>query len=198
MAGCTYLQTWLPIVDRFRVPARYVLFAQLALAAVAAIGLERLLHADADRRLHTRALWAPWGIAAVSVVLADGVAWNAGGKLTASPQWRRAVLLGPALFVAAAGLMTIAVRNSRRAVIALVLLAAGDQALPPSLPRVRLVTDVRTSREPAADLDRLDVHSSDPSCGRPCDQPGGLTLAVLCLVAPGMRSRARPAPGALT
>jgi hypothetical protein len=126
--GLYYMQTWIPIVSQFRVPARYVLFTQLALAVLTALAMSRLLDTSTPHDGRTRALWAPWGVAAVSSVsaiwlVACGIAaWG-------SREAMLAAAIGPALAVVAAALLTVATRGARWAVIGLVVLAAGDHAL---------------------------------------------------------------------
>ena len=129
-AGRLYdLQAWLPWVGLFRAPVRFVPFTQLALAVVGAIALNRLTQQSAvGERGRWQALWAPWSVAAASGLAAVmlGPGDGQGGGLEYSV---RAAVVGPAVLAAAAGLLTLATRGARWAVVGLVLLAAGDQAL---------------------------------------------------------------------
>jgi hypothetical protein len=125
-----YLQTWLPLVGGFRVPARYILFTQFALAVLSALALMRLSSsAPAADRVDRRALWAPWCVAAASVVASAVLAWPFRAELPGSTESMMSVALVPVLFISAAALVTMAVRGARFAVVGLVLLAAGDQGL---------------------------------------------------------------------
>ena len=128
--GLYLLQTYLPLVGLFRAPARYVLFAHLALAVAAAIGIARLARLEgSERRAGGRALWAPWCVVVASAVAAAWWLRGTGQLNSASAAGLLAASLGPLLFAAGAGLLTLAVRGARWALVALVLLAAGDQAL---------------------------------------------------------------------
>jgi hypothetical protein len=118
--GLYLLQTWLPVVGEFRAPARYVLFAHLALAVMAAAALARLGRTPSTDR---RAAWAPWLVAGVAVAAAAW--WLPAGPGVALPV--KAVPV--AFFVAAAALVTWAAGGSRAAGVLLVLLAAADLAL---------------------------------------------------------------------
>jgi hypothetical protein len=125
--GLYLLQTWLPLVGRFRVPARFVFVTQFGLAILAAIALMHLMRRD-DRGPGARTLWAPWSVAALSLVsaawlvLSDRVAVQGSTAMMAAAA-------GPVLLVFAALLLTLAVRGARWAIVGLVLLAAGDQAV---------------------------------------------------------------------
>jgi hypothetical protein len=128
--GLYDLQTWLPIIRGFRVPARYIVFTHFALAMLAALALMRLQSAGpATRSVDRRALRVPWWVAAASVLASAALAWQFRAELSGSTEDVISVALAPALFTAAAGLLTMAVRGVRFAVVALVLLAAGDQGL---------------------------------------------------------------------
>jgi hypothetical protein len=128
--GLYLLQTNLPLVGQFRAPARYVLFTQLALAIIAALAMLQLSRATSPGgQRDPGTLWAPWGLVAVSTLVAVWWTLDKGQSDAMGRQAVLAVTLGPLLFAAAAGLLTLAVRGIRWAVIGLVLLAAGDQAL---------------------------------------------------------------------
>jgi hypothetical protein len=128
--GLYQLQSWVPMARLFRVPARYVLFTQLALSAVSAIAVVRLVQLPTaawnDLR---RALWAPWALAGASAVSAVWLASVSNDGRSPIPEGLLPVAIGPALFIAAAVLLTLAVRRVRFAIAGLVLLAACDHAL---------------------------------------------------------------------
>jgi hypothetical protein len=121
------LQTLLPVVGRFRVPERFVLFTQLSLAILAALAVQQLLR-DAARSGERKpsTAWMPWAVAAGSVI---GAVWYSRTAMPASTVAVVALTAGPALFVTAATLLTFAIRGNRWAIVALVLLAGADQAL---------------------------------------------------------------------
>lgn len=127
--GLYLIQTWLPIVGQFRAPVRYVVFAQFAAASLAAVALARLLRpCDAGDTACRRALWAPWGLTAVLVLLTAGM--DAGTpRESLSRNALLAAWLGPAIFVTGAVLLTLAARGARWALPLLVLCAAVDQAV---------------------------------------------------------------------
>jgi hypothetical protein len=132
-----YLQTWLPLVGQFRVPARYVLFTQLSLAVVAAIALTRLMRdTTRDATAGRHGLWAAWGVAIASAASALWLTRAAvgvpAGPVVDVPHAMTSTLaawLGPLLCAGAAILLTLAVGRVRWALPGLVLLAAGDLAL---------------------------------------------------------------------
>ena len=136
--GLYLLQTYVPLLDQFRAPARYILFTQLSLAVLAALALARLARPSSpDDPSSGRGLWAAWCVAAAS---AFGAVWwirrtglpaaEAGqGVLVVAFGPMLFATLGPMLFVAAAHLLTLAARGARWALVGLVLLAAADQAL---------------------------------------------------------------------
>ena len=119
--GLYLLQTWLPIVGGFRVPARFILFTDLALAVTAAIALHHLLRQP--REGARGGLGAAWGIALASAVTALLLA--TGG--TGAGPWP--MVIGPLLFTIAAALVTLARYHAPAAAVALVLLAGADEAL---------------------------------------------------------------------
>ena len=128
--GGLYLaQTWLPIIRQFRAPTRYVMFAQLAFACVGALAMAVLARAAAeDARERRRAQWAPWAVAGLSILCTAALVMLPTAAppalATATATW-----LGPALFIAAAALVTLAARGVGWAVPALVLFAAADHGL---------------------------------------------------------------------
>jgi len=128
--GLYLLQTYFPIVSLFRAPARYVLFMHLALAVVAAIGIACLARLEGSKRKEgIQALWAPWCVVGVSAVSAVWWLGVNGQSASVSVAVLFAGLLGPILFAVGASFLTLAVRGARWALVALVFLAAGDQAL---------------------------------------------------------------------
>jgi len=122
--GRLYLfQTWLPIISSFRAPVRYVLFAQWALAVLASLAVARLLRGPSGSRAGRCALFA-------TVTVAAATAWLVPFTPAASPpEVLVARWLGPAVLATSALLVMWAARGARLPLVALVLLAAGDQAL---------------------------------------------------------------------
>jgi hypothetical protein len=117
------LQTWLPIISGFRAPVRYVLFAQWALAVLAALAVARLLRGPSDSRAGRWALFA-------TVAVAAATAWLVPFTPAASPpEVLVARWLGPAVLAASALLMMWAARGARAPLVALVVVTAADQAL---------------------------------------------------------------------
>ncbi len=118
-----YLQTWLPIIGEFRAPVRYVLFVQLGAVMMAVAALVRLAESAMPAG---RAILAAWIVAALSIVVAVvGANRHVAGAGASLPS----VVVGPALFIVAAALITLASRGARAAVAGLVLLAAADHML---------------------------------------------------------------------
>ncbi len=152
-----YVQTWLPLVGQFRAPVRFVLFTQLALATVSALAMAKLLHAmKGNHTSGPRALWAPWGVAAASACAAAALVFGGSRTVTWASEAMLAVVIGPILFATAAGLLTLAARGARWAVVGLALLAAGDQALY-GLGGVVAWQDFLTRQEALGLLDTTDV-----------------------------------------
>ena len=125
----SYVQAWLPLVTRFRAPVRYTVLAQLAVAVLAARALAAVIGRDteADRRADGQALKVTWLVVAVAAATAMWLSMR--GELPQGDQARLATWMGPLVLAAAAVLLSLAVRGARFAVVGLVLLAAGDQAL---------------------------------------------------------------------
>ena len=126
--GLYYLQTWLPLVSQFRAPVRYVLFAHWALAVLATFAVASLARpADGDAASEQTALGAAWGM----VVVAAASAWwlATSGVVPGAGEFRGVTWFGPLVLAAAAAFLTLAARGVRVALVGLVVLAAGDQAL---------------------------------------------------------------------
>ncbi|MEN6457330.1 MAG: YfhO family protein [Thermoguttaceae bacterium] len=130
------LMSWLPVLRCFRLPCRYLLLMQLAVAVLAAVALLLLSRETVrarrrgrmafDRRL-ALALWRDfkplWFVVGISMAVGLlGVQWRRESFIA---PWY-AVLAGPALMTTAALLLVAASRGHRPALIGLVLLAAGD------------------------------------------------------------------------
>ncbi len=133
LGGLYKLQTWLPFVGRFRLPARYVALAQLGLAVVAACGwhtfFARRLHAadtanhELQAQRHGRAIMLRV-IAVVAIISLTGI-WIWGASRVSSWPLR---LAGPALLGLA--LLLLAQGTSRRWVaVAMILFTAADLAV---------------------------------------------------------------------
>ena len=122
------LQTWLPIVGRFRVPARFILFTDLAIAILAALALRDLLQPRSpENDGGRRGVFWTWATAVAATLAALWL--MARGDTPQSSTMVLAIAAGPVLFIVAAGLLALAVRGRRWAAIGLVLFAACDQAL---------------------------------------------------------------------
>ena len=117
------LQTWLPIISGFRAPVRYVLFAQWAVAVLAALAVARLLRAPSDSRAGRCALVATVTVAAATAWLVPFTPAASGAEALVA-RW-----LGPAVLATAGLLVMWATRGARAPLVALVVLAAADQAL---------------------------------------------------------------------
>ncbi len=118
--GLYALQSFLPLVNKFRFPARYLALVHLAGGCLAAIGFRELARQcerpepAGDRPLGPlfRLVGLSWMIALLAALL-----WNAPWPL---------VVAGPALLSLAALLVWAAVRGSPAALVGLTLLAAVD------------------------------------------------------------------------
>jgi hypothetical protein len=128
-AGLYALQSWLPFVSQFRAPVRFTLFTHLGLAVLASAALWHLwqLRSAAGPRGARRITIAPWLLAAASVTVAVWMGSAPGRVPPSTPWWVLAA--GPAAFLAAALLVTMAEAGVRLALPALVLLAALDQGV---------------------------------------------------------------------
>ena len=117
------LQTWLPVVGKFRFPCRMIVLLHLALAILSAVAVGTLLRyprrADGAATRSPNALWAVAGasvlISAVSVFL-----WPE----NVADRWL--ILAGPALFTTACWLVLSAERGHGWAVLGVVVLTAAD------------------------------------------------------------------------
>jgi hypothetical protein len=122
--------TRLPLVGLFRVPARYLLLVHLAeavLAAVAFADLCRLVEqGDAPpARLHW--LWTIPIVALAAVFVAPPLSRiGFAPELYAPLGLRRQLILGVLLVLVATGLVVLAARGRRRALLAIVLFLAAD------------------------------------------------------------------------
>lgn len=103
----------LPVVNKFRVPARHFMELSLAVATLAALGVRAVQSGDAGRRLITRVVIISAGLmlACVSVVMLSTAAINewaaeglreAGGRVTFAP-WSNAATAVPLLVLLATG-----------------------------------------------------------------------------------------------
>ncbi len=122
-----YVHAWIPLVRLFRVPARFIVFSQLALAVTSASAFAQVLRERRSGPGRAPGVWAAWGVAVVSGaaalwLVATGAAPDSGQRVLA-------LAAGPALLAAAALLLTLALRGSRAALVGLVIFAAADLAL---------------------------------------------------------------------
>ncbi|MEX1223922.1 MAG: YfhO family protein, partial [Pirellulales bacterium] len=123
------VQTWLPVVGKFRFPCRMIVLFQFALAVLAAIAWYCLV----QRLAAPSSLDSPkskWPGAASALLLASVAAgllacWRWPVHAAAWPL----VVAGPALLALAVGLVTLAARRNVAALYALALLAAVDWGL---------------------------------------------------------------------
>jgi hypothetical protein len=117
------LQTLLPLVGGFRMPARYIVLVHLGFAMLSAISMAALMRQQAEG---IRSPWSElgplWRAAAASVLLAIAgpLLWP---EQVASPQL---VWTGPALLMTSAALVTAAARGRRWALVAVVVVTAVD------------------------------------------------------------------------
>lgn len=119
-AGGFYtVQTWLPLIGKFRYPSRIVVLLHLVLAVLAATGYARLMKdvESGSVRIPQLIMIVPW----MSAVAAAGV-WWLGDPQNVAPL--HLIFLGPALFFLAA----LMIRDLSRGRIstALMLFVAGD------------------------------------------------------------------------
>ena len=120
--GLARLQSWVPLVNRFRFPCRASMLAQLCLAVAAAVALALLLEQAGtevrDQRRH-RPLIIAW-LASLGLALIGPLLWPA----YTADSWL--VWCGPLLIGIAVGLVAAVERGVRGASIALVLFTAVD------------------------------------------------------------------------
>ena len=123
-----------PVIGGFRVPGRYLALVQLAVAVLSALAYGSLALASSSNAEKTawRRLWplAAPPVLAVLACLAHRLPpalwpWYVRGEFLAATPW---MLAGPALVTASAGLVALAARGSRAAVLALPVLLAADLA----------------------------------------------------------------------
>ncbi|MEX0676098.1 MAG: YfhO family protein [Pirellulales bacterium] len=119
--GLYRLQSFVPLVNRFRFPCRAIVLFELAVAAGAAVAAAILLERKpgAVCKSGGRALWAAF-LASVVLAIAGPLLWP---SFVSRPGL---VWTGPILIGVAAGLVALAQRGVRGALVALVLFAAAD------------------------------------------------------------------------
>jgi len=135
-AGGLYsLQTHLPIIGKFRFPARYVVLVHLALATAAAVAMIELAritqarHGDvrasstSEARHRTLSLGPLWRLTTVSFAVCVAAPWLWGNEHIEPLPLR---LVGPALLVGATTLLVFARRGAQWALPALIVLTATD------------------------------------------------------------------------
>jgi hypothetical protein len=122
--GLYELQTQLPLVGKFRFPARYVVLVQLGLTTAAAVALADLVQFNRKsfriRWYHFNALWRLTFVAVVIAVFVPAI-WGPQSVNTGP-----LAFVGPALIGGAAILVALAARGARWAATALILLTAAD------------------------------------------------------------------------
>jgi hypothetical protein len=104
------------------------LFTELALAVLTALAVSRLIDRSSADSGARRAMWAPWTLVAASAISAVWLV-ESGAAPWGSREAMLAAAIGPAIAIAVATLLTVAARGARWALIGLIVLAAGDQAL---------------------------------------------------------------------
>ncbi len=117
------LQTYLPVVGKFRFPCRHAVLFELSVAAIAAIAFSELSRAaGAESREHRR-LWPVWAVVVLAFLLAvaSRFVWDA-RYLGTLP----AVFAGPAILAVVAALVSLASNGHRWALIGLVVATAID------------------------------------------------------------------------
>lgn len=119
--GLYVVQTWLPLIGKFRYPSRIVVLLHLVLAVLAAIGFARLMNESASTEVRLPRLISivPW----FSAAAAFGV-WLLGDPNNAAP-WSL-LMIGPVLFFLAAHLVKDLARG--RISAGFILFLAGDLA----------------------------------------------------------------------
>ena len=125
-----HLQTWLPVVGSFRFPCRTIVLFHLAMAVLAAIGLDQIIRNPAGTgiSLYQSAATSSamlWWIVAASVVLAAAAPLLWWDHVAHWPF----VVAGPLLLTCAAWLIRQAERGVTWAVIGLIVLTAVDQGI---------------------------------------------------------------------
>lgn len=123
----------LPVVGRFRLPARYLVLFHLAVAMLAALGFSVLCGQPRETRTPWRRLWPLALPTIVSLLVCLGPelpesVWPPylRGVYLASIGWR---IAGPVLILLATVLVAFAARGSRVALVGLLAFAAADQAV---------------------------------------------------------------------
>ena len=121
--GLYTLQTWLPLVGKFRMPARYIVLVHWAVAMLAATAFALLVRQVGDKKQSDWSELGPlWRLSAASALLALLGPWL-WPEHVASP---RLVWTGPALLALAAGAVTLAARQMRLGFVGLIVLTAID------------------------------------------------------------------------
>ncbi len=117
------IQTWLPIVGKFRFPCRTISLFHLAMAVLAAIAMALLATNQPSRLpLASKRYWPLWGLCGASVGVALVAVFFWPQHVAGWP----AIVAGPILIFTAAILVWLADRNRPAALAALVLFAALD------------------------------------------------------------------------
>ncbi len=116
------LYPYLPGLDLFRVPARWLMVWSLALAALASLGLDWLWSAARERRGAALARLAALAVGGAAIVLALLPLQQLGGATIPSALvWRWALLAGASLVLAAAAAVSNGSGLSRRRVLTILL-----------------------------------------------------------------------------
>lgn len=117
------VQLWLPVVSKFRMPCRYVVLFQFAIALLSACAFADLSRRNRTSSASPSRLWPVWTVAVISVFVAVAAAWWFDRQKLAGVS---AIIAGPILITLAASVLTLAARNVRAALPVLAVLAAAD------------------------------------------------------------------------
>jgi hypothetical protein len=121
--GVYVLQTWLPLVGKFRLPARYLVLVYFGVASLSAVALDHLLRQPAERDSGDSRLFCRLAVASLALAVVGPWLWS---QHVASA---RLICTGPVLIAAAAAAVMLARRKARGALAVLVALAAIDLGL---------------------------------------------------------------------
>jgi hypothetical protein len=125
--GIYYLQTYLPVVGKFRAPARYLTLTQFGVAVASAVAFSRLVtFVSQGEKILWRHLLLPWAAVAVAILVAVCHPAVAQAIPTEGTQNARLHYLGPVFVLAAAAALTLAARGHQLGLLGLVVIAAVD------------------------------------------------------------------------
>jgi len=127
LGGLYYLQTYLPVVGKFRAAARYLTLTQLGVAAASAVAFGRLVTlVSQGKKTSWSHLVLPWAAVVAALLVAVYRPTVASAITTESPADGRLYYCGPVFLLAAAVALTAATRGRQLGLFALVVVAAAD------------------------------------------------------------------------